>query len=60
MTPVDEPARLFPTRTSSPSTSRRAAFYRAEMRCPLREVRVDPGPLDAEAVFRLEADFTRA
>jgi hypothetical protein len=36
------------------------AFYRADMSCPLREVHVDPGPLDAEAVFRLQDDFTRA
>ena len=36
------------------------AFYRAEMRCPLREVRVDTGPLDADAVFGLQADFVRA
>ncbi|HVU49413.1 MAG TPA: patatin-like phospholipase family protein [Polyangia bacterium] len=61
MTPVDEACRLFPdSNLLAINVTDEPAFYRAEMRCPLREVRVDPGPLDAEAVFRLEADFTRA
>jgi hypothetical protein len=61
MTPVDEACRLFPdANLLAINVTDQPAFYRAEMRCPLREVRVDPGPLDAEAVFRLEADFGRA
>jgi predicted acylesterase/phospholipase RssA len=61
MTPVDEACRLFPdANLLAINVTDEPAFYRAEMKCPLREVRVDPGPLDAEAVFRLEADFTRA
>ena len=61
MTPVDEACRLFPdSNLLAINVTDEPAFYRAEMRCPLREVRVDPGPLDAEAVFRLQADFTRA
>jgi NTE family protein len=61
MTPVDEACRLFPdSNLLAINVTDEPAFYRAEMRCPLREVRVDPGPLDAEAVFKLEADFTRA
>jgi predicted acylesterase/phospholipase RssA len=61
MTPVDEACRLFPdANLLAINVTGQPAFYRAEMKCPLREVRVDPGPLDAEAVFRLEADFTRA
>jgi NTE family protein len=61
MTPVDEACRLFPdANLLAINVTGQPAFYRAEMRCPLREVRVDPGPLDAEAVFRLQADFTRA
>jgi predicted acylesterase/phospholipase RssA len=61
MTPVDEACRLFPdSNLLAINVTDEPAFYRADMRCPLREVRVDPGPLDAEAVFRLQADFTRA
>jgi NTE family protein len=61
MTPVDEACQLFPgSNLLAINVTDQPAFYRAEMRCPLREVRVDPGPLDAEAVFRLQADFTRA
>jgi NTE family protein len=61
MTPVDEACRLFPdANLLAINVTAEPAFYRAEMRCPLREVRADPGPLDAEAVFRLQADFTRA
>jgi predicted acylesterase/phospholipase RssA len=61
MTPVDEACRLFPdANLLAINVTDEPAFYRAEMRCPLREVRVDPGPLDAEAVFKLQADFTRA
>lgn len=61
MTPVDEACRLYPdANLLAINVTDEPAFYRAEMRCPLREVRVDPGPLDAEAVFKLEADFTRA
>jgi len=61
MTPVDEACRLFPdSNLLAINVTDEPAFYRAEMRCPLREVRVDPGPLDAGAVFRLEADFARA
>jgi predicted acylesterase/phospholipase RssA len=61
MTPVDEACRLFPdANLLAINVTSQPAFYRAEMRCPLREVHVDPGPLDAEAVFRLEADFGRA
>jgi NTE family protein len=61
MTPVDEACRLFPdANLLAINVTGEPAFYRAEMRCPLREVQVDPGPLDAEAVFRLQADFTRA
>jgi NTE family protein len=61
MTPVDEACRLFPdANLLAINVTDEPAFYRAEMKCPLREVRVDPGPLDAEAVFRLEADFSRA
>ena len=61
MTPVDEACRLFPdANLLAINVTDEPAFYRAEMHCPLREVRVDPGPLDAEAVFRLQADFTRA
>jgi NTE family protein len=61
MTPVDEACRLFPdSNLLAINVTDEPAFYRAEMRCPLREVRVDPGPLDAEAVFKLEADFARA
>jgi hypothetical protein len=61
MTPVDEACRLFPdSNLLAINVSGEPAFYRAEMRCPLREVVVDPGPLDAEAVFRLQADFARA
>jgi predicted acylesterase/phospholipase RssA len=60
MTPVDEACRLFPdANLLAINVTDEPAFYRAEMRCPLREVRVDPGPLDAEAVFHLEADFAR-
>lgn len=61
MTPVDEACRLFPdANLLAINVTGAPAFYRAEMKCPLREVRVDPGPLDAASVFRLEADFTRA
>jgi len=61
MTPVDEACRLFPdANLLAINVTGEPAFYRAEMRCPLREVQVDPGALDAEAVFRLQADFTRA
>ena len=61
MTPVDEACRLFPdANLLAINVTDEPAFYRAEMRCPLREVHVDPGPLDAEAVFTLQADFTRA
>jgi predicted acylesterase/phospholipase RssA len=61
MTPVDEACRLFPdSNLLAINVTDEPAFYRADMRCPLREVRVDPGPLDAEGVFRLQADFTRA
>jgi predicted acylesterase/phospholipase RssA len=61
MTPVDEACRLFPdANLLAINVTDQPAFYRAEMRCPLREVRVDPGPLDAEAVFGLRADFSRA
>ena len=61
MTPVDEACRLFPdSNLLAINVTDEPAFYRADMRCPLREVRVDPGPLDAEAVFRLQADFDRA
>jgi predicted acylesterase/phospholipase RssA len=61
MTPVDEACRQFPdANLLAINVTGEPAFYRAEMKCPLREVRVDPGPLDAEAVFRLEADFSRA
>jgi hypothetical protein len=61
MTPVDEACRLFPdANLLAINVTDEPAFYRADMKCPLREVHVDPGPLDAEAVFRLEADFTRA
>jgi NTE family protein len=61
MTPVDEACRLFPdANLLAINVTDEPAFYRAAMRCPLREVRVDPGPLDAEAVFKLEADFGRA
>ena len=61
MTPVDEACRLFPdANLLAINVTGQPAFYRGEMRCPLREVQVDPGPLDAEAVFRLQADFTRA
>lgn len=61
MTPVDEACRLFPdANLLAINVTDEPAFYRAGMRCPLREVHVDPGPLDAEAVFKLEADFTRA
>ena len=61
MTPVDEACRLFPdSNLLAINVTDEPAFYRADMKCPLREVRVDPGPLDAEAVFRLQADFTRA
>jgi len=60
-TPVDEACRLFPdANLLAINVTGEPAFYRAEMRCPLREVQVDPGALDAEAVFRLQADFTRA
>jgi NTE family protein len=61
MTPVDEACRLFPdANLLAINVTDQPAFYRAEMRCPLREVHVDPGPLNAEAVFRGEADFARA
>jgi NTE family protein len=61
MTPVDEACRLFPdSNLLAINVTDEPAFYRADMRCPLREVRVDPGPLDAEAVFRLQDDFARA
>jgi predicted acylesterase/phospholipase RssA len=61
MTPVDEACRQFPdSNLLAINVTDEPAFYRADMRCPLREVRVDPGPLDAEAVFRLQADFARA
>jgi NTE family protein len=61
MTPVDEACRLFPdSNLLAINVTDEPAFYRADMKCPLREVRVDPGPLDAESVFRLQADFTRA
>jgi NTE family protein len=61
MTPVDEACRLFPdSNLLAINVTDQPAFYRADMRCPLREVRVDPGPLDAEAVFRLQGDFSRA
>lgn len=61
MTPVDEACRLFPdANLLAINVTDTPAFYRADMRCPLREVHVDPGPLDAEAVFKLQADFTRA
>jgi predicted acylesterase/phospholipase RssA len=61
MTPVDEACRLFPnSNLLAINVTDEPAFYRADMRCPLREVKVDPGPLDAEGVFRLQADFTRA
>ncbi|HSZ80666.1 MAG TPA: patatin-like phospholipase family protein [Polyangia bacterium] len=61
MTPVDEACRLFPSSNLlAINVTDEPAFYRADMRCPLREVKVDPGPLDAEGVFRLQADFTRA
>jgi predicted acylesterase/phospholipase RssA len=61
MTPVDEACRLFPgSNLLAINVTGQPAFYRADMHCPLREVAVDPGPLDAEAVFTLQADFTRA
>jgi predicted acylesterase/phospholipase RssA len=61
MTPVDEACRLFPdANLLAINVTDEPAFYRAEMRCPLREVHVDPGPLDAESVFRLQDDFARA
>jgi NTE family protein len=61
MTPVDEACRLFPnSNLLAINVTDEPAFYRADMHCPLREVKVDPGPLDAEGVFRLQADFTRA
>ncbi|HVZ71180.1 MAG TPA: patatin-like phospholipase family protein [Polyangia bacterium] len=61
MTPVDEACRLFPdANLLAINVTDEPAFYRADMKCPLREVRVDPGPLDAEAVFQLKDDFTRA
>jgi hypothetical protein len=61
MTPVDEACRLFPdANLLAINVTGQPAFYRAEMRCPLREVRVEPGALDSEAVFRLKGDFTRA
>jgi NTE family protein len=61
MTPVDEACRLFPgSNLLAINVTDEPAFFRADMSCPLREVHVDPGPLDAEAVFRLQDDFTRA
>jgi NTE family protein len=61
MTPVDEACRLFPgSNLLAINVSGEPIFVSADMHCPVREVRVDPGPLDAEAVFRLEADFARA
>lgn len=61
MTPVDEACRLFPdANLLAINVTDQPAFYRAEMRCPLREVHVDPGSLDAEAVFLLKDDFARA
>jgi NTE family protein len=61
MTPVDEACRLFPdANLLAINVTGQPAFYRGDMRCPLREVHVDPGPLDAEAVFRLKEDFARA
>jgi predicted acylesterase/phospholipase RssA len=61
MTPVDEACRLFPnSNLLAINVTDEPAFYRADMHCPLREVKVDSGPLDAEGVFRLQADFTRA
>jgi NTE family protein len=61
MTPVDEACRLFPdANLLAINVTGQPAFYRAEMKCPLREVQVDPGNLDAQAVFKLQGDFTRA
>jgi len=61
MTPVDEACRLFPdSNLLAINVTDEPAFYRADMHCPLREVHVETGPLDAKAVFTLQADFARA
>lgn len=58
MTPVDEACRLFPgANLLAINVTDQPAFYRGDMTCPLREVRVPVGALNPEAVFRLQAAF---
>ncbi len=58
MTPVDEACRLFPgANILAINVTDQPAFYRGDMTCPLREVRVPVGAVNPEAVFRLQADF---
>jgi predicted acylesterase/phospholipase RssA len=58
MTPVDEACRLFPgANLLAINVTDQPAFYRADMTCPLREVRVSLGEVNPEAVFKLEAAF---
>jgi NTE family protein len=58
MTPVDEACRLFPgANLLAINVTDQPAFYRADMTCPLREVRVPVGNVNPEAVFRLQAAF---
>ena len=58
MTPVDEACRLFPgANILAINVTDQPAFYRADMTCPLREVRVPVAAVDPEAVFRMQAAF---
>jgi len=59
MTPVDDACRLFPgANLLAVNVSGQPLFYSGQMTCPVREVRVATGAVNAEAVFRLEAAFT--
>jgi NTE family protein len=58
MTPVDEACRLFPgANLLAINVTDQPAFYRGDMTCPLREVRVPVGAVNPEAVFKLQAAF---
>ncbi|HVR61247.1 MAG TPA: patatin-like phospholipase family protein [Polyangia bacterium] len=58
MTPVDEACRLFPgANILAINVTDQPAFYRADMTCPLREVRVPVADVNPEAVFRMQGAF---
>jgi hypothetical protein len=59
--PVEDACRLFPgSNVLAINVSGHAIFHSAEMRCPLREVRVPPPGLDAEEALRFGPAYERA